>query len=106
MNVQDQLDELKRVRAIIILHTQEMATIRAKSLANLDRWNAKGTWCSAHDEWRQLMTSGSDAEIVYAMSSTDQKSNRLRQSPPYAGLFMEGLENLHKRYVKYEWDED
>jgi hypothetical protein len=86
MNVHDILDELKRVNATIVLHITDIQTIRARSLETLDRWNANGVWVSAHDEWRTLLTSGSDADIVRVMSSTDQTSNRLRQSGPYVGL--------------------
>lgn len=85
----DRIDEFKRIAAIAVLEAADLSQIRAKSLKNLSRWNAAGVWVSAHDEWRRLMTTGSDAEIVYAMTSTDQESNRLRQSPPYVGLIDE-----------------
>ncbi|NIA56197.1 hypothetical protein HAV22_21425 [Massilia sp. TW-1] len=85
-NRHEQLDKLKLLTATAVLQEVDMATIRARSLANLDRWNAKGTWVSAHDEWRALMTSGTDEEVKAVMTGTDQNSNRLRQSPPYAGL--------------------
>lgn len=80
------LDELKRLTAMAILEEVAIAAIRAKSLANLDRWNANGVWVSAHDEWRALMTSGTDDQIIATMSGLDENSNRLRQSPPYVGL--------------------
>lgn len=80
------LDELKRLTALAILEEVAMAAIRVKSLANLDRWNANGVWVSAHDEWRALMTLGTDAQIIATMSGLDENSNRLRQSPPYVGL--------------------
>ena len=80
------LDELKRLTALAVLEELAMAAIRAKSLANLDRWNANGVWVSAHEEWRALMTSGTDAQIIATMTGRDENSNRLRQSPPYVGL--------------------
>jgi hypothetical protein len=80
------LDELKRLTALAILEEVAIAAIRAKSLANLDRWNANGVWVSAHDEWRALMSSGTDAQIIATMTGRDESSNRLRQSPPYVGL--------------------
>lgn len=85
-NRHEKLDQLKLLTAIAVLEQTDMPTIRAHSLSNLDRWNAKGVWVSAHDEWRALMTSGTDKEVVAAMTGLDQNSNRLRQSPPYVGL--------------------
>lgn len=88
-NRQEKLDRLKLLAAQVIVEEIDMAAIRARSLANLDRWNANGTWVSAHDEWRTLMTAGSDEAIIAAMTGLDQNANRLRQSPPYAGLISE-----------------
>lgn len=83
---QAELDEKKRQRAIRLLANFPIPTIRAKSLENIQRWIASGTWVSALDEWRDLMLNGADAEVVNAMTGTDERSNRLRQSSPYAGL--------------------
>jgi hypothetical protein len=85
-NAHDRLDALKLLHAQTIVRTVAMTKIRKQSLDNLGRWKAKGTWCSAYDEWVQLMTSGTDAEIAAVMTGQDQNSNRLRQSSPYAGL--------------------
>lgn len=71
------------------MQTSDLSAIRAKSLANMDRWEAKGTWVSAHDEWREIMTNGSDAEVTAAMTGRDQEANRLRQSAPYIGIIDE-----------------
>lgn len=86
MPTQTDLDQFKLRAAQAIVATFDMARIRQKSLANLDRWNAQGVWCSAHDEWRSLMTSGSDADIIAVMTGENEYANRLRQSPPYSGL--------------------
>jgi hypothetical protein len=85
-NAHTELDKLKLARALEILRTVEMKKIREKSLENLRRWKEKGTWCSAYDEWTNLMRNGTDAEVSAVMSGTDENSNRLRQSSPYAGL--------------------
>jgi hypothetical protein len=85
-NAQSVLDEKKLARARELVRRIDLATIRKKSLANLDRWEAQGVWCSADDEWRVLMREGTDAEVVTAMTAEDEQSNRLRQSPPYVGL--------------------
>jgi hypothetical protein len=85
-NRQEILDRFKLLAAMTIVETVDLATIRAQSLSNLDRWNANGVWVSAHDEWRALMTYGSDADVIAAMTGPDENSNRLRQSSPYPGL--------------------
>ena len=41
---------------------------------------------SAYDEWRELIERGDDSELYAAMLGRDARANRLRQSPPYAGL--------------------
>jgi hypothetical protein len=81
-----QLDRFKLLTAMAVLEVVPLEQIRSSSLANLDRWNAKGVWCSAHDEWRALMTSGTDEEVIASMTGLDDRANRLRQSPPYVGL--------------------
>lgn len=85
-NRHEKLDRLKLLSAIAILEEYDLSTIRATSLTNLDRWTARGTWVSAFDEWRVLMSTGSDAAVISAMTGLDEESNRLRQSPPYTGL--------------------
>jgi ethanolamine utilization protein EutP (predicted NTPase) len=85
-NLHQKLDHLKLLNACAILKTVDLAVIRARSISNLNRWNANGVWVAAHDEWRALMVSGTDQEIVDVMAGTDDNSNRLRQSPPYTGL--------------------
>lgn len=80
------LDEKKRQRAIYILERVSLTTIRQMSLDTLARWKNQGTWCSAYSEWAELMSSGSDEAVIYAMTSFDENSNRLRQSPPYTAF--------------------
>lgn len=85
-NAQSQLDLFKLELARATLKAVDMATLRRRSLANLERWRESGSWCSAFAEWQQLMASGSDAEVVAAMTGSDETANRLRQSAPYVGL--------------------
>jgi hypothetical protein len=94
-NAHTHLDALKLLRAQTIVRTVPMEKIRRQSLENMAHWKAKGTWCSAYDEWTKLLTSGTDAEIAAVMTGQDQNSNRLRQSSPYAGLLdQKTLENI------------
>lgn len=85
-NAQSQLDSLKLEMAQAVLRDVDMATLRRRSLENLERWRENGSWCSAFAEWRELMASGSDADVIAAMTGTDETANRLRQSAPYVGL--------------------
>jgi hypothetical protein len=88
-NKHDRLNEVKDALAREILAQHDVATIRAKGLSNLDRWKAKGTWCSAYDEWRQILSAGSDEEVILAMTDKREHFVRLRQSPPYPGMLGE-----------------
>ena len=85
-NLQTLLDEKKLASAARVLESCTIDQIRRKSLGNIERWNGNGTWVSALDEWRWLMECGSDQEIIAVMTGTDERCNRLRQSPPYVGL--------------------
>jgi antitoxin component of MazEF toxin-antitoxin module len=83
---QQKLDELKRELALAVVRHFTPREIRAQSLANLYRWKRQGVWVSAYDEWRELIERGDDGEMYAAMLGRDDRANRLRQSPPYAGL--------------------
>ena len=43
-NCQEILDRLKLLAVQVIFEEIDTAVIRARSLANRDRWNAAGTW--------------------------------------------------------------
>lgn len=81
----DVLDEHKRKLAAAVAARFTANQIRAHSLANLHRWRAAGAWVSAYDEWTQIL-SGDDGMLFAAMLGRDERSNRLRQSPPYVGM--------------------
>jgi antitoxin component of MazEF toxin-antitoxin module len=83
---QDALDELKRKLAAAVTARFTAHEIRARSLANLHRWQKSGAWVSAYDEWRRILERGDDGELFATMLGRDENSNRLRQSPPYVGL--------------------
>lgn len=80
------LDELKRTLAVAVAARYAPNLIRAHSLANLHRWERGGAWVSAYEEWRQILKRGNDGALFAAMLGRDERSNRLRQSPPYVGL--------------------
>lgn len=85
-NKQDIQDRRKLIMARRITEKFEMSVIRHRSLKNMERWQEKGVWVSAFEEWRQLLTNGTDQQVLAVMTGRDEKSNRLRQSAPYAGL--------------------
>lgn len=85
-NAQSRLDADKLELAQAVLSSVNMAALRRRSLANLKRWRESGSWCTAFAEWEKLMASGSDADVVAAMTGSDENANRLRQSAPYVGL--------------------
>lgn len=85
-NQQTVLDAKKLASAKRVVQCCTVAQIRRKSLENIKRWTSNGTWVSALDEWLLLMEHGSDQEVIAVMTGTDERSNRLRQSPPYVGL--------------------
>jgi antitoxin component of MazEF toxin-antitoxin module len=82
----EMLDELKRSLAHAVVARFTANEIRAKSLANLHHWKTIGSWVSAYDEWLAILRRGDDGELFLAMLGRDERSNRLRQSPPYVGL--------------------
>ena len=81
-----ELDELKRRISLEVLARHQPADIRCRSLGNLARWKKSGVWCGAYDEWLEILERGSDGALFGAMVGTDDRANRLRQSPPYAGM--------------------
>ena len=85
-NQHELLDEFKLRMAETALQCADLPGVRARSLSNLQRWKSQGTWGPAYDEWWKLMESGSDAEVIGAMTGPDQEANRLRQSAPYIGI--------------------
>lgn len=87
--VHERLDQFKLLIAIEILQHVDLPTIRAASLCNLKRWNVGGGRNCPYEKWRDLMTSGTDQEVIVAMTGLDHVSNRLRQFPPYTGLIKE-----------------
>ena len=86
LNEQEIQDRRKLAMARRVVEKFQLRTVRARSLENLDRWEKNGVWVSAFDEWRHLLTQGEDEQLLAAMTGSDEKANRLRQSAPYAGL--------------------
>jgi hypothetical protein len=55
-------------------------------MANLPRWKENGVWGPAYQEWQQLLENTEDGKLFAVMLGRDERSNRLRQSPPYVGM--------------------
>lgn len=90
-NAQSDLDVVKLRLAEEIVSLFPIEKIRERGLANLARWESNGVWVSAYDEWRELLTKGSDDEVRSIMLGHDDDANRLRQSPPYTGLLPQDI---------------
>ena len=96
-----ELDEHKRRLAAAVASRFTANHIRAHSLGNLHRWNANGVWVSAYDEWQQLMENADDGELFAVLLGRDERSNRLRQSPPYVGLLgRDDVERLNEETAR------
>jgi antitoxin component of MazEF toxin-antitoxin module len=80
------LDEHKRKLAAAVAARFSAYYIRAQSLANLHRWKESGAWVSAYAEWKKILKNADDGELFAVLLGRDERSNRLRQSPPYVGL--------------------
>jgi antitoxin component of MazEF toxin-antitoxin module len=80
------LDEHKRKLAAAVAARFTAYHIRAQSLANLHRWKESGAWVSAYAEWEKILKNADDGELFAVLLGRDERSNRLRQSPPYVGL--------------------
>jgi antitoxin component of MazEF toxin-antitoxin module len=91
------LDEHKRRLAAAVVSAFTANHIRAHSMANLHRWKAGGVWGPAYDEWRRLLENATDGELFAVMLGRDERSNRMRQSPPYVGMLPRAqVENLNE----------
>lgn len=94
------LDDLKLWLSQAALSLADLKTIRERSLLNLQRWKAQGTWGPVYDEWWELMTHASDDQIIQIMTGEGGEPNRLRQSIPYTGIVDE--ETRLKLVAKYQ----
>lgn len=94
---QKTLDDHKLRLAAAVASGFTANRIRAHSLANLHRWKANGTWGPAYDRWQQLLEDAGDGELFAVLLGRDERSNQLRQSPPYVGLLpREEVEKLNE----------
>jgi len=92
------LDDLKKAISAEVISRFRPEEIRSRSLANLKRWKAAGVWCSAYDEWLEIVSSDDDARLYAAMLGKTDEANRLRQSMPYVGMVSKDvLETLREK---------
>ncbi|HXO65793.1 MAG TPA: hypothetical protein VN882_13965 [Steroidobacteraceae bacterium] len=81
-----ELDQLRHALSLAVIRRCTPREIRAQILANLHRWEHRGVWVSAYDEWRRIAQSDDDGSLFAAMLGRDEDAVRLRQSMPYVGL--------------------
>ncbi len=82
----EELDEHKRRLAAAVVSRFTARHIRAHGLGNLYRWKANGVWNCAYDEWKRLLEHAEDGELFAMILGRDERSNQMRQSPPYVGM--------------------
>lgn len=101
VNAHQILDELRLQLAKEVLRTFALEEIRRRSLANLDRWEKIGTWGSLYADWRALLTSGTDEQVISVMTGSDDRSVQLRQAMPYVGILnKDTVERLRRETVQ------
>lgn len=92
-----ELDQLRHALSLAVIRRCTPREIRAQILANLHRWEHRGVWVSAYDEWRRIAQSDDDGSLFAAMLGRDEDAVRLRQSMPYVGLLPpEEVKKLHE----------
>jgi antitoxin component of MazEF toxin-antitoxin module len=92
------LDELKRAISAEVVARFRPDEIRSRSLENLRRWQENGAWCSAYDEWLEILRGDDDGRLYGAMVGKTDDANRLRQSMPYVGMLSKDvLEGLREK---------
>jgi antitoxin component of MazEF toxin-antitoxin module len=93
----EQLDQHKRRLAAAVVSRFTARHIRAHGLGNLHRWKSNRVWNSAYDEWKRLLEDADDGELFALMLGRDERSNQMRQSPPYVGMLSrEEVERLNE----------
>lgn len=91
-------EKLRLAIATLILEAFPVEVIRQRSIDNMNRWKSQGTWSLAYDEWMTLLTDGTDADVIEAMTAETDKASRLRSVHPYTGL----LEQTVVQQLKHE----
>jgi hypothetical protein len=92
-------EEYRLEVAKLILKTFPMEVIRQRSIDNMNRWKSQGGWSLAYDEWMILMTDGTDADVIEAMTGETDKASRLRSASPYPGLLDQTLVHQLKHEI-------
>ena len=90
-NRQEQLDHLKRNIALEVVRRHPAEEIRRNALANLARWKDAGVWSAAYQEWFDILSRDDDGTLYAAMLGLNERSNRLRQSPPFVGMLSQPI---------------
>lgn len=84
----EEIDRERLARSMKMLETHNLATIREKGIDFLNRLRSVAEGLSATQEvWAQLLSSGSDAELVTALTETNSRGMRLRLVHPFGELF-------------------
>lgn len=88
MNQSHQLHEtrsLRMHRLIVERYLADPESVISFARENLSRWRLGNVNCDDFAVWEKIL-SGNQAGILKALTATDEKAVRLRQSSPFAGL--------------------
>lgn len=79
-------EEYKRQLAAAVVSHFSAREIRARILANLDRYEQQNNWISTYDEWLEIAEGDDDWALFAVMLGRDERSARLRDEAPYVGM--------------------
>ena len=80
------LEMHRRIAGMLLANPRQ---VLGKAMANLELWRERREGASAQSsalEWQNLLTHASPEEISSFLVSGDEKSMRMRQSSPFAGV--------------------
>lgn len=80
------IDTIKQKISCEVLARYSVEEIKMKSISNIERWRAKGTFGQAYADWLEILLDSDDSKLIRAMVGNSDRSNQLRQSLPFTGM--------------------
>lgn len=75
------------------------------AVANLERWSADPDTKPYYEEWRDILSSRSVAELITLITADDDEGRRLRQSTPFVGVASAEERDRAFATARERWDE-
>lgn len=85
------IDTIKQKIACEVLARFSVQEIKMRSIGNIERWRAKGTFGQAYADWLEILLDKDDSKLITAMVGNSDRSNQLRQSLPFTGFLDEDV---------------